>query len=451
MKKLDWSGCLSGTPTPAVPVAGVGLWKAGVLTSLQTRSPGNCGCGGSCGCVGHGGRTGGTGVSEKASDRNEAGSTVSTRGLSGGTSEDEAETSTAAPFWERPSVGVVWEEEATACERFVPPGEGVGQFYSRSNKASRRSYDLDDDMDDAQERAQAEYLEEAWSAYSCGGKISAAGCSIGDPCEVLPPCVDPRTAEDFWSMDMPAETLLFDLKWIHYTHAPRDAWWVVTLLTTATSLIVENLDIVEWVENRLFDDDFFYVSNFIRNLKGRVPLKLCGSQDSCHDTYSSFSGVIFMPHFYEIDGAKNDSTFVAKYLKPWMFPVSTNSNIDRICIAVDLSATLLHEFFHTRRIGVSNYEHSGNCEFSYLFENMFRWAMYKRYPMTAWSRFLPHPGKRDGVNSRPRERWSPVSAGNIDWMWGSDESIFPFTKSFRPANEPVDDIKKYYNFGVVIT
>ena len=54
MKKLDWSGCLSGLPVPAVPVVGGGLWKAGVLSSLEGAASSRLRDvkteGGPCGC-----------------------------------------------------------------------------------------------------------------------------------------------------------------------------------------------------------------------------------------------------------------------------------------------------------------------------------------------------------------------------------------------------------------
>jgi hypothetical protein len=421
MKKLDWSGCLSGTPTRSSPVGGDGLWATGVLTSLQARSPGNCGCGGSSGCAGHGGRTGGTGVSEKASDRNEAGSTVSTRGLSGGTSEDEEETSTSAPFWERPSVGVVWEEEATACERFVPPGEGVGSTFVGSNKVSRRPDDLNDDMDDAQERAQAEYLEEAWSAYRCGGKTSAAGCAIGNPCEVLPPCVDPRTAEDFWSMDMPPETLLFDLKWTKEPDADTK-WWTVTLLSAVSALLVENVDVIEWLEARVTSrnggNQRDKITSRVRKRR-RKSIRLCVDKKKCNDSFSVTGGVFSIPMY---------GIWVDAYLKPWMRPGGNPTDVDRLCVAIELTATILHELLHVDYASLSNKDKPGTCEESYLIENMFRWAMYQRYPEALGSVFVP---MEEGVEASLRV--------DVDWMWGYDHAIYPDFDDI--GNEVADDLR----------
>ena len=425
MKKLDWSGCLSGTPTRSSPAGGGGLWAAGVLTSLQARNPGNCGCGGSCGCEGHGGRAGRTGVSKKASDRNEAGSTVSTRGLDSGTSEDEEGTSTTAPFWERPSVGVVWEEEATQCERFVPPGEGAGRTFVGSNKASRRSDDLDDDMDDTQEQAEGEYLEEAWSAYDCGSKISAAGCPIGDPCEVLSPCADPRTAEDFWSMDMPEETLLFDLKWTEEPDTETE-WWTVTLLSAVSALLVENVDIVEWVEARVTSRNGGKQRDKIANRlrkRRRKSIRLCMDKKKCNDSFSVSWGVFSIPMF---------GIWVDAYLKPWMRPANNPTDVDRLCVAIELAATILHELLHVHYSNLSNEDQSGTCEESYLIENMFRWAMYQRYPEALDSVFVP---MKEGVEANLRS--------DVDWMWGYDQAIY--TDFDDMGGEVVDDLR--YRFA----
>lgn len=64
--------------------------------------------------------------------------------------------------------------------------------------------------------------------------------------------------------------------------------------------------------------------------------------------------------------------FTKSYLEAWR-----GDQYNRMCAALDLSATLLHEITHIclRAHGDS----SGECYVSYLLENTFRWALYKRY------------------------------------------------------------------------
>ena len=63
-----------------------------------------------------------------------------------------------------------------------------------------------------------------------------------------------------------------------------------------------------------------------------------------------------------------------RYMDAWR---NARDDQDRMCVAVDLAATLLHELTH-----VCNYfggDESGKCDGSYLIENNFRWAMFQRY------------------------------------------------------------------------
>ena len=67
-----------------------------------------------------------------------------------------------------------------------------------------------------------------------------------------------------------------------------------------------------------------------------------------------------------------------RYINAWS---SAKDDTDRMCVTVDLSATLLHELTHV--IGFFSMDSAGDCDGSYLIENLYRWAVFQRYSDTA--------------------------------------------------------------------
>ena len=59
--------------------------------------------------------------------------------------------------------------------------------------------------------------------------------------------------------------------------------------------------------------------------------------------------------------------------------------VDKMCAAIDLSATLLHELTHACFRAWRDTDKEGKCYTSYLIENAYRWAIFHRYPDAASS------------------------------------------------------------------
>ena len=112
-----------------------------------------------------------------------------------------------------------------------------------------------------------------------------------------------------------------------------------------------------------------------------------------------------------------------------MMPGSDDPDVDRSTVALELSATLLHELVHLMaEYSEADGDTQNNCEYSYLIENMYRWAMYKRYP-EAIANCSPLAPTLDG--SSPK---------TINSLWGQDTSVWLAVNPSHTPPCPGDDV-----------
>lgn len=149
------------------------------------------------------------------------------------------------------------------------------------------------------------------------------------------------------------------------------------LLLTAWELLHQNKDLVEWAACMVLGSDASDVDRLVSKIERTsrtVRIRITGD---CTDFWGDSFG------FHAWSGASGGTIEICMYTNHWVnhyLPLWTESikAVDKWCSALDLAVTLLHELTHT--IGLSGGDVAGTCEESYLIENMFRFALFRRHP-----------------------------------------------------------------------
>lgn len=240
------------------------------------------------------------------------------------------------------------------------------------------------------------------------GNVMAGDCNIGDPCSSIPPCVNEKSLSDFWALDFDAGLDRFNLEWAAAA-SKDDSYWEHTLFRAAIALLMDNNDIIRWLEFRLTGEeriaDFLGTGRGRKGFHAKFTIRLCGDPDAPYCT----GGFWTWGKLAKIISIFQGDTWTTQYVAGWKKPSSNPSGVDRLAIAIDLAGTLLHELVHGLDYNQANGDKQGECFVSYILENMFRWAMYTRYPEAQQSTCR-------GENSKP-----------LDHLWGWDNAVFPST------------------------
>lgn len=149
------------------------------------------------------------------------------------------------------------------------------------------------------------------------------------------------------------------------------------LVMHAWALLYNNTDLVKWavcwVTGNASKGDCLLAR--IRGESANVRLTM--KSGDAHQFYTSASHIepIYGGTIQVYEGGKWQ-----EYLAVWEDDAvaADGTPIGQMCAAVDLACTFLHELTHVCWRAWS--DESGDCRKSYLIENAFRWAMFRRYP-----------------------------------------------------------------------
>lgn len=164
------------------------------------------------------------------------------------------------------------------------------------------------------------------------------------------------------------------------------------LVMHAWALLYNNTDLVKWavcwVTGNAAKGDCLLAR--IRGESANVNLKM--KSGDAHQFYTS--GSHFEPFYGGTIQVYEDGKW-QEYLAVWDDDelATDGTPIGRMCAAVDLSCTLLHELTHVCWRAWS--DEADTCRKSYLIENAFRWAMFRRYPAALQSACCGGPGLGD--------------------------------------------------------
>jgi hypothetical protein len=341
------------------------------------------------------------------------------QGTGEGGEEDEEEVSgeEAAGTWFPPEDDVIWVDD---CERFMPDADYVRHFPSAKEDGSGsgsgqkvsdpESGEIASSFEQARYR-NFEYQYVDWTdLVPChetyiqhlndDGSVDRT-CSTGIPCFCKPPCINEQSISTMRDLDFRSSMENVRVAWIHGASI-EDQLFETSMLATAFALLKKNVDIVKWVECRLTGED--RITSYLKGKKNwNQEIKLTGKSKEASGT---FRAKLFH-RLYIFQGNR-----WADYVNAWMMPGSHDPDIDRATVALELSATLLHELVHSVRYLQSDDDTQKNCRYSYLIENMYRWAMYKRYPEAIASCSVLAP-KFDGTGG-----------DSVDSLWGKDDSVW---------------------------
>lgn len=192
-------------------------------------------------------------------------------------------------------------------------------------------------------------------------------CAVsGGPDNCWTPLLDHQNVEDFNSLDV--DGLGGNLIVSNLTESIEE------LVRTSWSLLKRNYDLVEWSLCWYYGEGGAWTVNCLRHHiwadgVDHPFIEVIG-KDRC-----GFKGRFFLYLKSPVIYFPLDAGCIgARYIRAWN---NARTDEDRMCVAVDLSATLLHELIHT--CGVNMFDKPGDCDATYLIENNFRWAMFQRY------------------------------------------------------------------------
>ncbi|HND31693.1 MAG TPA: hypothetical protein PLA94_16940 [Myxococcota bacterium] len=329
--------------------------------------------------------------------------------IPGDTDDDDADIEEIAENWD-------WMQEdswpwgkPTPCRHLIPDWERSNAKDTGGLRSAAKMQTEEGEPVSPQEhwyRNRWEDLTEGihTSTILCGDKTVGA-CSVGNPCSPVPPCDTPKSISDFWALDFDLGLKIFKLKWDSKT-TDDDYYWEHTLWQAAIAVLLDNLDVIHWIEQRVANESRLatFLGQVYRRKSGfkTVTIKMCGDggRAGCKKGVWSFESK-------QLITFEQENVWWRVYCDAWKKPTSTPSDIDRLSIALDLAGTLLHELVHITGYDQADGDVQGGCFISYLIENMFRWAIYTRYPDAQGSRCF-------AFNSL-----------SIDPLWGFDWSVWP--------------------------
>ncbi len=144
---------------------------------------------------------------------------------------------------------------------------------------------------------------------------------------------------------------------------------------------------------------------------------------------ANFQGWWF-PHTIRI--GRLNRMWYSRYMRMW---TEAPTEEDRYCAVIDLAATLFHELHHVLGGDFTNVDHrqcydptedDGEspcpCDEIYLSENVFRWAIYQRYPEASSSWCCRAAGKETG----------DPSIDDSDSIYYHDGTLYPAVAACMP-------------------
>lgn len=147
-------------------------------------------------------------------------------------------------------------------------------------------------------------------------------------------------------------------------------------MEAAWMFLQANVDVIDWVSCWLTGAVDDRISSTLTDTSAvfRTKIRL-DNTNSCSGVANTSNGPI------ERITICGPQTAWRRFYAAW----TCGSGDDVMCALVDFAGTLLHELTHYVDLDVGDPLGGGNCYTSYRFENMFRWAMYQRYPDAALS------------------------------------------------------------------
>lgn len=193
----------------------------------------------------------------------------------------------------------------------------------------------------------------------------------GGPDNCWTPLLDHQNVSDFNSLDV--EGLGENLVVSNLTESTE------LLVRTAWALIKFNYDLVEWSLCWYFGTESggYTVNGLRRHIWAdgvSHPLVEVKGDETRKAFKGRFDWLGLAGHGARILFPLEAGGIGQRYVLAWDMAYTDE---DRMCAAVDLAATLLHETIHT--LGVNMLDEPGDCDLTYLIENNFRWAMFQRY------------------------------------------------------------------------
>ena len=210
------------------------------------------------------------------------------------------------------------------------------------------------------------------------------------------------------------------------------------LIRAAWNYLLLNLDIVQWAICRVTGEvqDSRSIA-LMRRLVGewpyRVTVRVYNIEGDMFGLYGT--GQIGIPR----KGYYNDN------LVAW----THGTHARRQCAAMDLAATLLHELMHLSGYTYIDIQPKRHCYDVYLADNLFRWALFHRYPGATTSGYYCGCGSLSGDNlvgcNVGIGIWSVdgpggsacddavgggVSGGSAAWLWDALRWLFTESLAF---------------------
>lgn len=180
-----------------------------------------------------------------------------------------------------------------------------------------------------------------------------------------------REMSDLCSSDGPAP----------FVHNPCDSAGLTEIIEAAWCMLQDNEDLIEPVCELVFGKSGSCISNRIFRSTSRVEFN-CTDADAkgwwfFNNAHPCPNIAVSGPdatggfiHFCTIDD------HVIDYLRVF----GSGGDDDRLCVIVDMCATIFHEMTHVCLLNISDGDSSDACRTSYLAENTFKWLLLKRYP-----------------------------------------------------------------------
>ena len=141
------------------------------------------------------------------------------------------------------------------------------------------------------------------------------------------------------------------------------------LITAAWNLILANLDLVKWsvckTTGSVSTTEFSRLQDCINGKKPRrVTVRIV-----------DFKGGFMAAYGTSIIWVGRDKDAFHGYLEMW----TAGTDTERLCAALDLAASLLHEMTRLAGYTLWDFDLFGGCFSSYLIDNTFRWGLFHRY------------------------------------------------------------------------
>jgi len=144
------------------------------------------------------------------------------------------------------------------------------------------------------------------------------------------------------------------------------------VLNAAWILLNENTDLIEWVVCSVFGKSGACISAIASWSSFLPPNVECSSREfGFWPPCPKFVALTIWPHITFCSTRPLNGVYSNAF--------ECGTDADRLCVAIDMAATLFHEFTHF--CGLNPGDPAGvPCRPSYLAENTFKWALLNRYP-----------------------------------------------------------------------